>query len=167
MTMNVSDARTTSVCPCRVSRSPASTRAIISTSWMGKDGGERVLRTVGSPSCVAKNRYALPAELSRSWPALMQAMCLAGHDRQRVVAGLADGPAASATRFSWARVASVSQSGSVPSGEQRRPTRGGRLLNAGYRTHRLSLLLSTRQYLPPSAETEHAFAVFATPRRRI
>ncbi len=41
---------------------------------LGKDGGERVLRTVGSPSCVAKNRYSLPAELPLSWPALMQAL---------------------------------------------------------------------------------------------
>ena len=41
---------------------------------LGKDGGERVLRTVGSPACVAKNRYDLPAELPLSWPALMQAM---------------------------------------------------------------------------------------------
>lgn len=41
---------------------------------LGRDGGERVLRTVGSPSCVAKNRFALPAELPLSWSALMQAM---------------------------------------------------------------------------------------------
>jgi len=41
---------------------------------LGKDGGERVLRTVGSPACVAKNRYGLPAELPLSWPALMQAL---------------------------------------------------------------------------------------------
>ena len=30
---------------------------------VGKDGGERILRTVGGPSCVAKNRYGLDAEL--------------------------------------------------------------------------------------------------------
>jgi hypothetical protein len=41
---------------------------------LGKDGGERVLRCVGSPACVAKNRYDLPAELPLSWAALMQAM---------------------------------------------------------------------------------------------
>ncbi|HQL76434.1 MAG TPA: AAA family ATPase, partial [Phycisphaerae bacterium] len=41
---------------------------------LGKDGGERILRCVGSPACVAKNRYGLPAELPLSWPALMQAM---------------------------------------------------------------------------------------------
>lgn len=41
---------------------------------LGKDGGERILRTVGSPACVAKNRYGLPAELPLSWPALMQAL---------------------------------------------------------------------------------------------
>lgn len=43
---------------------------------LGKDstggGGERVLRTVGSPACIAKNRYGLPAELPLSWQALMQ-----------------------------------------------------------------------------------------------
>lgn len=41
---------------------------------LGKDGGERILRTVGSPACVAKNRFGLPAELPLSWPALMQAL---------------------------------------------------------------------------------------------
>lgn len=41
---------------------------------LGKDGGERILRTVGSPACVAKNRFDLPAELPLSWPALMQAL---------------------------------------------------------------------------------------------
>jgi hypothetical protein len=48
---------------------------------LGKDGGERVLRTVGSPACVAKNRYDLPAELPLSWPALMQAL---SHDPQPI-----------------------------------------------------------------------------------
>ncbi len=43
-------------------------------SGLGKDGGERVLRCVGSPACVAKNRYSLPAELPLSWQALMDAM---------------------------------------------------------------------------------------------
>ena len=43
-------------------------------SGLGKDGGERVLRCVGSPACVAKNRFDLPAELPLSWTALMQAM---------------------------------------------------------------------------------------------
>ena len=41
---------------------------------LGKDGGERILRCVGSPSCIAKNRYSLPAELPLSWAALMDAM---------------------------------------------------------------------------------------------
>ena len=41
---------------------------------VGRDGGERVMRTVGSPSCVAKNRYNLPAELPLSWPELIQAL---------------------------------------------------------------------------------------------
>ena len=38
---------------------------------IGKEGGERILRTVGSPACVAKNRYALPAEIPLSWADLM------------------------------------------------------------------------------------------------
>lgn len=38
---------------------------------VGAEGGERILRCVGSPACVAKNRYGLPAELSLTWPALM------------------------------------------------------------------------------------------------
>lgn len=41
---------------------------------LGRDGGERILRCVGSPSCVAKNRYDLPAELPLSWQAVMDAM---------------------------------------------------------------------------------------------
>ena len=41
---------------------------------LGKDGGERILRCVGSPACVAKNRYDLPAELPLSWSALMKAL---------------------------------------------------------------------------------------------
>ncbi len=39
---------------------------------IGSDpGGDRILRTVGGPSCVAKNRFNLPTELPLSWPALM------------------------------------------------------------------------------------------------
>jgi hypothetical protein len=41
---------------------------------LGSDGGERILRTVGGPSCVAKNRYSLPGELPLSWQALVNAM---------------------------------------------------------------------------------------------
>ncbi len=41
---------------------------------IGADGGERILRCVGSPACVAKNRYGLPAELPLSWPALMASL---------------------------------------------------------------------------------------------
>src|SRR5262249_41553433 len=40
----------------------------------GKEGGERVIRTIGGPSCVAKNRYSLPEELPLSWPAFMTAL---------------------------------------------------------------------------------------------
>lgn len=38
---------------------------------VGKDGGERVLRTIGGPSCVAKNRYNLDADLPLDWNALL------------------------------------------------------------------------------------------------
>jgi len=41
---------------------------------IGADGGERILRTVGSPACIAKNRYNLPAEIPLSWAALMDGM---------------------------------------------------------------------------------------------
>jgi hypothetical protein len=41
---------------------------------VGADGGERIIRTVGGPACVAKNRFNLPAELPLSWEAFMEAM---------------------------------------------------------------------------------------------
>jgi len=41
---------------------------------IGKNGGERVIRTIGGPSCVAKNRYNLPYELSLSWEAFVNAL---------------------------------------------------------------------------------------------
>jgi hypothetical protein len=37
---------------------------------VGKDGGERILRCIGGPSCIAKNRYDLPTELPLDWDAL-------------------------------------------------------------------------------------------------
>ena len=43
---------------------------------VGADGGERILRTNGSPACIAKNRYGLPTELALSWTAFME--CLGG-----------------------------------------------------------------------------------------
>ncbi len=39
-----------------------------------RDGGERILRCVGSPACVAKNRFNLPAELPLDWNELMNHM---------------------------------------------------------------------------------------------
>lgn len=44
------------------------TRTIV--SGLGKDGGQRVLRCIGSPSCRAKNRYNLPYEIPLSWDVL-------------------------------------------------------------------------------------------------
>ena len=34
---------------------------------IGADGGQRVLRCIGGPACVAKNRFDLPAEIDLSW----------------------------------------------------------------------------------------------------
>jgi AAA domain len=41
---------------------------------IGKDGGERILRCVGGPTCVAKNRFGITEELPLSWAAFIQAM---------------------------------------------------------------------------------------------
>ena len=41
---------------------------------IGKDGGERILRCVSGPSCVAKNRYGIAEELPFSWAAFMAAL---------------------------------------------------------------------------------------------
>jgi len=41
---------------------------------VGKDGGERILRTVGGPSCIAKNRYGLVDDLPLSWAGFMAAL---------------------------------------------------------------------------------------------
>jgi hypothetical protein len=41
---------------------------------IGKEGGERVLRCVGGPSCIAKNRYGIVEELPLSWAAFQAAL---------------------------------------------------------------------------------------------
>lgn len=41
---------------------------------VGADGGERILRTNGSPACIAKNRFGLPTELPLSWTAFVEAL---------------------------------------------------------------------------------------------
>ena len=41
---------------------------------VGADGGERILRTNGSPACNAKNRFSLPGEMPLSWQAFMDGM---------------------------------------------------------------------------------------------
>ena len=43
-------------------------------SPIGADGGERIIRTIGGPACVAKNRFNLPPELPLSWDAFMEAL---------------------------------------------------------------------------------------------
>ena len=45
---------------------------------IGANGGERILRTVGSPACTAKNRFNLPAEIPLSWQAFMDAYASGG-----------------------------------------------------------------------------------------
>ncbi len=47
-------------------------------SPIGADGGERILRTVGSPACIAKNRFGLPSEIPLSWAAFIEAYGKAG-----------------------------------------------------------------------------------------
>lgn len=39
---------------------------------VGKDGGDRIIRTVGSPTCVAKNRYQMPFELPLQWASVAE-----------------------------------------------------------------------------------------------
>lgn len=41
---------------------------------IGKAGGERILRCVGGPSCIAKNRFGIAEELPLSWAAFMAAL---------------------------------------------------------------------------------------------
>ena len=43
---------------------------------VGADGGERVLRTNGSPAYSAKNRYSLPTEMSLSWQAFADGLAV-------------------------------------------------------------------------------------------
>lgn len=45
---------------------------------IGAAGGERILRTIGGPSCVAKNRYRLPPEMPLSWEALVSGIAAGG-----------------------------------------------------------------------------------------
>ena len=42
-------------------------------SPIGAGGGDRIMRTVGSPACIAKNRYNLPAEIPLSWQSFLDA----------------------------------------------------------------------------------------------
>lgn len=43
-------------------------------SAIGKDGGERILRCVGGPSCTAKNRFGIAEELPLSWAVFVAAL---------------------------------------------------------------------------------------------
>ena len=46
---------------------------------IGADGGERILRSNGSPTCIAKNRFDLPTELPLSWTAFAE--CLGANNK--------------------------------------------------------------------------------------
>ncbi len=48
---------------------------------IGKDGGERVLRCVGGPSCIAKNRYGITDDLPLAWQSFIAA--LSNHPNQQ------------------------------------------------------------------------------------
>lgn len=41
---------------------------------IGGAGGERIIRPVGGPACIAKNRFGITGELPLSWAALVNAM---------------------------------------------------------------------------------------------
>ena len=41
---------------------------------IGRDGGERIIRSYGSPSCVAKNRYGINEELPLAWSEFVAGM---------------------------------------------------------------------------------------------
>ena len=41
---------------------------------IGRDGGDRVLRCVGGPACVAKNRYRITQDLPLAWAAFVAAL---------------------------------------------------------------------------------------------
>jgi len=45
-------------------------------SSIGHDGGDRVLRTMGSPTCLAKSRYGHPAELPMTWNAFVSSISI-------------------------------------------------------------------------------------------
>jgi hypothetical protein len=38
---------------------------------IGSEGGDRIIRCIGSPFCVAKNRFSLPEEIPLSWASLV------------------------------------------------------------------------------------------------
>jgi hypothetical protein len=50
---------------------------------IGKDGGERILRTVGGPSCLAKNRFGIAEDLPLSWAAFLAS--LSSHQMEGVL----------------------------------------------------------------------------------
>ncbi len=43
---------------------------------IGKEGGERILRCVGGPACVAKNRYGITDDLPLSWQSFVAALSI-------------------------------------------------------------------------------------------
>lgn len=49
-------------------------KARTTATAIGKDGGERVIRAYGGPTCLAKNRYRITAEIPLSWAAFIDAI---------------------------------------------------------------------------------------------
>lgn len=54
---------------------------------VGRDGGERILRCIGGPSCIAKNRYGLPGELALDWDTLAAGLFNQPNNNQPQVQG--------------------------------------------------------------------------------
>lgn len=51
----------------RIAEDESSKKSRVVAKGVGKHGGERILRTVGGPACIAKNRYGITEELNLDW----------------------------------------------------------------------------------------------------
>lgn len=61
----------------RTTTTEANGKARTTATAIGKDGGERVIRAYGGPTCVAKNRYRIASEIPLSWAAFVDAVASA------------------------------------------------------------------------------------------
>ena len=50
---------------------------------IGKEGGERILRTIASPSCLAKNRYGLAELIPMNWQSVMEGITQATQRKEK------------------------------------------------------------------------------------